>query len=138
VKSADGTLRSLVRRLRFPLQDDARGSLLPLDFGDLPFQPQRAFVTSVTEPRMRRGGHAHKRCRQLLISLGGAIDVEVAYRGERAVFRLEARDEGLLIEPPVWSQQTFTSASALLLVLASEPFDPAGYLDEGDASQSSR
>jgi hypothetical protein len=83
---------------------------------------------------MQRGGHAHKRCRQVLICLDGAIEIELSHTGRRASVRLDARDQGLLIEPPVWSRQTFIDADAQLLALMSEPYDPDDYLERENAA----
>lgn len=126
-------LGSDVYLLHLSSRQDLRGSLLPLEFAELPFVPKRAFVSRVSEAGAQRGGHAHKRCRQILICLAGAIDVEVARDGEKASVRLEA-DQALLIEPRVWSRQTFMGADAQLLALVSEPYDPDDYLEEESAA----
>jgi hypothetical protein len=126
----DDILGSLVRRLCFPAHEDARGSLLPLEFAALPFRPQRAFVTRAAGAGTERGGHAHRTFRQLLVSLAGAVDIEVAHGDRNARVRLEGSGQALLIEPMVWSRQIFVSADAQLLVLADRPYDPAGYVDE--------
>jgi dTDP-4-dehydrorhamnose 3,5-epimerase-like enzyme len=115
--------------LRLPARQDARGTLLLLEFSELPFVPQRAFVTRVGEAGVQRGGHAHKRCRQILICLAGVIEVEVAQAGKTASVHLET-DQALLIEPPVWSRQAFVGPDAQLLVLTSEPYDPDDYLEQ--------
>jgi hypothetical protein len=123
-------LGSLVQLFSFPTSVDSRGSLLPLEFAELPFQPERAFVTRVSEAGTQRGGHAHKDCRQLLLSLAGEIDVELAHGGRTARVRLDALGRGMLIEPTVWSRLTFATADAQLLVLADRPYDPVGYIDD--------
>lgn len=126
-------LGTRVRLLSFSLRKDSRGSLLPLEFSELPFPPRRAIVNRVSEAGVTRGGHSHKRCRQILICLAGTIDVELFHAGNKAVVRLETPDQALLIEPLVWSRQTFVEADAQLLALMSEPYEPDDYL-EADAA----
>lgn len=126
-----------VRLLCLPREMDQRGTLLPLEFSELPFVPKRAFVTRVSEAGVQRGGHAHKRCRQILVCLAGVIEIEVTHAGETASVRLET-DQALLIEPRVWSRQTFAGADARLLALVSEPYDPADYLEEESVARTVR
>jgi dTDP-4-dehydrorhamnose 3,5-epimerase-like enzyme len=118
-----------VRLLSLSLKEDSRGSLLPLEFSELPFVPQRAFVTRVCAAGVTRGGHAHKRCRQILICLSGAIDVELIHAGRTASVRLETPEQALLIEPPVLSRQNLAQANGQLLALMSEPYEPDDYLE---------
>jgi hypothetical protein len=37
---------------------------------------------------------------------------------------------GLLVEPRTWTAQTHLDPESMLLVLASEPYDPASYCDD--------
>ena len=120
----DDILGSLVRSFSLPTNVDSRGSLLALEFAEHPFRPERAFVTRVSEAGTQRGGHAHKDCRQLLVSLAGDIDVEIAHGGRTAQVRLDTPGRGLLIEPTVWSRLIFVSADAQLLALADRPVRP--------------
>ena len=36
---------------------------------------------------------------------------------------------GLLVGPGVWCQQTYLAEGSVLLVFASEPYDPSSYVD---------
>jgi len=134
VKRSGEILGSYVRLLRLSAQKDSRGTLFPYEFSELPFMPQRAFVTRVTAAGVRRGGHAHKLCRQILVCLYGKLDVEVSRSGENALLRLDAPDQALLIEPGVWSRQIFVDADAQLLAFMSEPYDPDDYLEAEEAA----
>jgi dTDP-4-dehydrorhamnose 3,5-epimerase-like enzyme len=107
---------------------DRRGSLLPVDFSDLPFHPCRAFVVQDVPAGTARGGHAHRRGSQLLVRLAGRVLVEMRVGGQQAHCLLDRSDRGLLVGPGVWAQQTYVDSGAILLVFASEPYDPADYL----------
>ena len=116
------------RQVALPSHGDLRGVLLPLDFDALPFVPQRLFVVHDVAPGTTRGGHAHRRARHLLVRLSGVIDVELRAAGQRVPVVLDRSDLGLLVEPGVWIAHTY-GADARLLVLGSEPHDPAAYSD---------
>jgi len=126
---SDGLPENRVRRISLVRKDDARGSLLPFDFASLPFLPQRLFVVYEVPPVTARGGHAHKRARQLLVCLVGRIDVELRDGGLTETVILDSADSGLLIEAGVWSAQTYVAPGSILLALASEPYDAGSYLD---------
>jgi len=111
--------------------DDARGVLLPFEFGDMPFEPRRTFVVRGTTAGTVRGEHSHRSGTQLLICLEGRIEVLLRSRNEEMSVQLQPSAEGLLIGPGIWSRQTYLEAGSLLLVFASERYDPLSYDDKG-------
>jgi len=115
------------RRIPFRQRDDDRGSLLPIDFASLPFVPCRMFVVHQVPPGTVRGGHAHKRTRQLLVCITGRVDVELRDAGFAETVSLVGADTGLLVEAGVWATQTYVEPDTTLLVLASEPYDIDSY-----------
>ena len=60
--------------MTFPVYDDERGRLLPLDLADLPFAPRRVFVVTGPPQGATRGGHAVP-CRELVVLVTGAATV---------------------------------------------------------------
>ncbi len=121
-----------VRLVDLPRHKDERGSLLPIEFGQLPFSPQRLFVVSGMSAGTVRGGHAHREGQQLLICLQGRVDVCLRHGDEEARASLLPDDTGLLIGPKVWCQQTYVDACTVLLVVSSEPYDPGSYIEHWD------
>jgi dTDP-4-dehydrorhamnose 3,5-epimerase-like enzyme len=117
--------------LTFPVHVDARGTLVEVDFRALPFRPRRAFVVEGTEAGTVRGGHAHKRCRQILMCVQGVVTVETAGPEGRRTDVLASPTQALLVPARVWSRQIFDEARSRLLVLASHYYDPDSYLDGG-------
>jgi hypothetical protein len=118
------------RLVACPAVADARGALLPIPFADLPFTPCRAFAVSDVPAGAVRGGHAHRSGMQLLICLQGTIAVELRAADGEAALTLVPGGGALLVSPGVWCRQTYPEAGAVLLALASEPYDPASYLDK--------
>ncbi|WP_448003732.1 sugar 3,4-ketoisomerase [Agromyces bauzanensis] len=121
-------LEGRVRVLELDRFRDERGSLTPVTFDEVGFSVARTFVVSA--PRgMVRGGHAHRRVRQLLFRASGAIDVDVSHRGERARIRLDEARPAVLLEAGVWAQQTYLDDHSTLVVFADGPYDADEYAD---------
>ncbi len=107
----------------------ARGNLSAIELPKiLPFEVKRIFLVHGVENTEIRGEHAHKICWQFLIASSGSVDVEVFDGMTRKVFNLNSPDKGLLIPPMIWGTQFNYSPNGVLLVLASDPFDPDDYI----------
>jgi hypothetical protein len=109
---------------------DARGSLFSIEFLSIPFSPKRLFFTNVNNELIKRGGHLHLTCHQLLFSLRGNITVNTIFEKKEQNYLIREFQDGLLIPPNVWSEQIFTTGNEILGVLASEPFDEQDYIYE--------
>lgn len=116
--------------LPFPAHVDPRGSLVELDFRQLPFVPRRIFLVAGAVAGTSRGGHAHKHGQQLLVCVSGTVEVETVHLGGREVHVLESPTRALLVPERVWSRQIFREAGSRLLVLASHPYDPDSYVED--------
>jgi dTDP-4-dehydrorhamnose 3,5-epimerase-like enzyme len=114
---------------RLPQVDDLRGNLSFGEVGDqVPFEVKRYFVVYGVPSKNIRGEHAHRALHQFLICVHGRCHV-VADDGEnRQEFVLDRPSLGLHIPPMVWASQYKYSEDAVMLVLASEKYDPASYI----------
>lgn len=118
-----------VRPLDVAVFADARGMLFPFDLAALPFVPRRVFAVAGVPAGTVRGGHGHRRGVQLLVCIQGRIAVATRVGAEERISVLTPSSPGLMIEAGVWSRQTYEDAGSVLLVLSSEPYDPASYVD---------
>lgn len=117
------------RLCTIPQFADLRGRLTALEFGgSLPFSPQRCFLIYDVPSREVRGEHAHRRCEQLLVSVRGSVSAVVDDGRHRADIRLDSPQSGLYIPAMVWSTQYRYSEDAVLMVLASHPYDSEDYI----------
>jgi acetyltransferase-like isoleucine patch superfamily enzyme/dTDP-4-dehydrorhamnose 3,5-epimerase-like enzyme len=116
-----------------PLVLDMRGSLSVAEFDkNLPFTPKR-FFTIFNVPNERvRGEHAHKTLHQFLVCVKGACSVVVDDGKSRREVRLDKPNLGIYIPPMVWATQYKYSADAIVLVIASDNYDPADYIRDYD------
>jgi len=114
---------------RMPHFIDMRGSLVPVDFAkNLPFVPQRAFVVYDVPSYHVRGEHAHRTCAQVLVAVHGKLAVVIDNGLNRCEVLLEDPTIGLYLPSMIWASQYRFDRSAVLLVFASDPYDPADYI----------
>src|SRR5829696_2491550 len=119
--------------LRLTRVDDLRGSLVAANFdGELPFVPRRFFTVFGVPSTDVRGAHAHRRCHQLLVCVQGSVSAVVDDGRNRQQFVLDRPEVGLHVAPMIWGTQYRYSADAVLLVLASDPYDADDYIRDHD------
>jgi UDP-2-acetamido-3-amino-2,3-dideoxy-glucuronate N-acetyltransferase len=108
---------------------DLRGSLSAGQVGaQLPFDVMRYFLVYGVPTVETRGEHAHHRCHQFLVAAHGSVHVVADDGQERQEFVLDRPDVGLYLPPMTWGIQYRYSPDAVLLVLASHPYDSADYI----------
>lgn len=118
-----------VKLIALPQHADMRGHLTVAEFGQhLPFVPQRCFLVHGVPSREVRGEHAHRRCAQFLVCVHGSMSVLVDDGTHRDEHRLDSPSVGLYLPPMVWGTQYRYSEDAVLMVLASLPYDADDYL----------
>lgn len=120
---------------RFEEFSDLRGRLTAGESpGDaVPFVPKRWFMVYDVPTREVRGEHAHRRCHQFLICVAGQVTVAVDDGRNRNEVVLDDRTLGVYIPPMIWGSQFRYESDSVLLVLASDPYDPNDYIREYDA-----
>lgn len=116
---------------RLPVIEDMRGSLSVGEVGrHLPFVPQRYFTVFDVPNREVRGEHAHKTLEEFLVCVRGSLSLMIDDGEQRVEISLDSPEYGVHIRPGVWIVQYRYSPDAILLVLASAPYDPDDYLRE--------
>jgi UDP-2-acetamido-3-amino-2,3-dideoxy-glucuronate N-acetyltransferase len=118
---------------RLVLAEDLRGSLVSGEVGaHLPFEPKRFFAVMRVPSKDLRGAHAHRRCEQLLVCVCGSVAVVVDDGSVREEVALDDPQLGLYVPPMVWAVQYRYTPDAVLLVLASHPYEPEDYIRDYD------
>lgn len=122
-----------VEILTLPVIADLHGKLTVAEEGrGLPFIPRRYFVVHDVPSREARGEHAHRTLHQLLTCVRGQCTIVVDDGTTREEHRLGGPATALHLGPMVWGAQFDFSPDAVLLVLASEPYDPDDYIRDYD------
>jgi dTDP-4-dehydrorhamnose 3,5-epimerase-like enzyme len=130
------TSRLVVKIARF---DDPRGSLIVAEHpGALPFVANRFFVVSGVPTGTSRGSHAHREQHQLLVAVQGTVAVDVTDGDEDGIVILDSPSIGMWIPPLIWATERYLTADAVLLVLASAPYEAAEYVTSLDEMRSLR
>lgn len=108
---------------------DLRGSLTFAELNDgLPFLARRFFIVYGVPSEYVRGEHAHRTCHQLLVCVHGSCRVALDDGRERFEVLLSRPSQSLHVPPMIWATQYFFTSDAVLLVLASDPYDPNDYI----------
>lgn len=95
---------------------------------NIPFPIQRVYWTYFTPNHVERGHHAHKALEQVIICVSGIIKFEFEdSSGKLFEFTLDEPSKGIHVPPGYWRRMQF-SHSAVLLCLASQPYDEADYI----------
>ena len=117
------------RIMDLPRFYDVRGSLTPITGQqEIPFAIQRTYHLYDVPGGAERGGHAHRRLQQLLVSVMGAFDVVLDDGREKKTIRLDRAYFGLYIPTLIWRELINFSSGGICLVLASEPYDQDEYI----------
>jgi hypothetical protein len=116
-----------------PKITDPRGNLTFAEAQQVvPFDIRRAYWVYDVPGGGSRGGHAHKRLRQLVRALSGSFNVTLDNGRECKKVLLNHPWQGLLIDVNTWRTHDDFSSGAVCLVLASEHYDESDYIYDYD------
>jgi UDP-2-acetamido-3-amino-2,3-dideoxy-glucuronate N-acetyltransferase len=112
---------------------DSRGALFVLSLDRIvPFEIQRIFFIYDVPTSAIRGQHAHYRCRQFFVCQKGRILVTMTDGADTRNVELRA-GQAILLEPLIFSEQTYLEQDAILLVLCSRPYEADDYIRDIDS-----
>ncbi len=127
--AVQATQVSGVSLYRLPVVDDARGIL---SFAEverhIPFAVRRYFLVFGVPSENVRGEHAHKTLHQFVVCVHGSCRIVADDGANRQEFVLDHPGIAVHIPPMIWAVQYRYSADAVLMVLASAPYDPGDYI----------
>jgi UDP-2-acetamido-3-amino-2,3-dideoxy-glucuronate N-acetyltransferase len=96
----------------------------------LPFAATRIFTLMDIPGAETRGTHAHRQCEQLLICMRGSVNAAVDDGTTREELILDRPTVGLYMPALTWGGQYNYSSDAILVVLASDPYDADDYIED--------
>jgi UDP-2-acetamido-3-amino-2,3-dideoxy-glucuronate N-acetyltransferase len=128
-----------VSLLQLPKITSDLGSLIVAELGaGLPFTARRIFTLLDIPAGEARGIHAHRKCEQFLICMRGSVTAVVDDGTARQEILLDSPTIGLYMPAMTWGTQYDYSSDALLVVLASDPYDATDYLEDYEEFQALR
>ena len=109
---------------------DERGSLIALESNlNAPFEIKRVYYIFGTKPNVRRGFHAHKNLKQILIAVAGSCKILLDDgKNNKQELLLNSPNQALLIEDLTWREMFDFSSDCVLLVLASDYYNESDYI----------
>lgn len=124
-----------VKMVEFPQHGDERGHLVIVEGNkDIPFDIKRAFYIYGSDRDVVRGQHANRNSQFVLINVAGTSKVKVKDgEGNEMIFCLNRPHTGVYLPTMVWKDMYDFSEDSVLLVLASEHYDPEEYIRDYDA-----
>lgn len=118
-----------INKYVFQPHGDDRGQLVALEeFKDIPFKIKRIYYIYNTAKGVTRGFHAHKNLEQILVCINGSCKIRLDDGKEKKIVPLDKPYEGLYVANNMWREMFDFSPDAVLLVLASELYDPSDYI----------
>lgn len=122
-----------VKMISFRKRENETGSLAFLEAQrDVPFEIKRVYYIFDVASGARRGFHAHKELRQVLVCVHGSCKILLDDGKETKTLELNDPIQGLLIEKPLWREMYDFSEGAVLLVFVSEYYDESDYIRSYD------
>lgn len=119
--------------IQLPVIPDMRGSLAFAEIErHVPFMPKRMFLVFDVPSREVRGEHAHRQLHQFLVCVAGSCAILLDDGTRREEYQLDSPGLGIYMPPMIWGVQYKYSPDAVLLVLASERYDPEDYIRDYD------
>jgi hypothetical protein len=111
-----------------PKINNTKGNIGVIENDTIPFGVKRVYYLFDVPSGAKRGGHAHKKLKQVLIAISGSFDVVLKNGKSKEIITLNRPDKGLLIENNIWRELENFSSGSVCLVLASEEFSENDYI----------
>ncbi len=115
--------------LDFTIMGDERGQLIALEEDmNIPFELKRVFYIYNTVGDIRRGNHANRFSRQVLVCTSGSCKIHLDNGVETMEVDLDRPNKGLYIANNVWREMYDFSEDCVLMVLSNKLYDPDEYI----------
>jgi dTDP-4-dehydrorhamnose 3,5-epimerase-like enzyme len=119
--------------IQLPKISDPRGNITFVESNQhIQFDIKRVYYLYDVPAGAERGGHAHKKLRQLMIPVSGSFEVLLDDGFEKKSFHLNRPHMGLLITTHVWRELHNFSSGSVCVVLASEHYSADDYFRDYD------
>lgn len=111
-----------------PKINNSKGNIGVVENDTIPFDVKRVYYLFDVPSGAKRGGHAHKKLKQVILAISGSFDVVLKDGKSKEIITLNRPDKGLLIENNIWRELENFSSGSVCLVLASEEFSETDYI----------
>ena len=108
--------------------EDERGSLLPINLKEIPFDVKRVFTVYNVPKDTVRGDHAHYKTKQYLICVKGMIKVILESGENETTETILKKGDSIFIDKLVWDSQQFLTGDDVMLVFANTEYNFEDYI----------
>jgi dTDP-4-dehydrorhamnose 3,5-epimerase-like enzyme len=108
--------------------DPQAGRLGALHLADIPFTVKRIYWITDFVKGVRRGNHAHKVLKQVLIAIRGEIFVTLREGASESLCVLTPDTSPVYVKPGTWRVFESNSPDSVLMVIASEEYEESDYI----------
>ena len=117
------------RIINFPRIAEARGNLSFIEEKNhIPFPIRRVYYLYDVPSGATRGGHAHKKCQQIIIALSGSFTVVLDDGENKKNFFLNRPFYGLYVPTGIWRELENFSSNSVALSIVSQLYDEEDYI----------
>ena len=111
------------------ITEPTRGSLTVVENGkQVPFDIKRVYWTYDVPAGEWRGGHAHKKQRELILAVSGCFTLSLDDGKEKKDVLLNHPYQAILVNDGIWRELHDFSSGAVCLVLTEDFFDEDDYI----------
>lgn len=115
--------------IHFPRIQNRAGNITAVQNGiELPFSVKRIYYLYDIPGGEDRGAHAHYNLEQVVIAASGSFDITIDDGRNKKTVQLNRPYYGLHILPGLWRDISNFSSGAILLVMASQVYQPEDYI----------
>jgi len=126
----------MYKNVSFKEITDQRGSLVALEQGiEIPFDMKRVYFIYGVGGDDRRGLHAHRNLKQLMVCVSGNCKVLLDDGGEKVVVSLNSPSKGITVNSMVWREMYDFSEGCVLMVVADDIYRECDYIRDYELFQ---
>ena len=108
--------------------EDQRGSLLPINLNEIPFDVKRVFMVYNVPKDTVRGEHAHYETKQFLVCVKGKIKVILEAGKNKTTETILKKGDSIFFDKLVWDSQQFLTNDDVMLVFANTEYNLEDYI----------
>lgn len=113
----------------FAIMGDERGNLISLEETEnVPFEIKRVYFIYNTDTTIKRGMHAHRDLKQLVLCVKGSCKFLLDDSKKKVEILLDQPNRGLLIEGLIWREMFDFSSDCILIIFANKHFNEQDYI----------
>ena len=122
--------KKLINYIKIPKIKDDCDLYFAENQKNIPFEIKRIYYIMRSKPNQPRGFHAHHKTKQVLFCIQGSARIVLDNGNKRKEIKLNKPNVGIFLDRLIWHEMHKLNADTILLIIASEKYDPHDYIRE--------